>query len=485
MSFSTSKTPGPSKVFLTSWTTLEQRWDPNYYQYMTLFRIKIQSCPFPIEPLNSSLSLVQYGISERATAETVGTPMLRMANLQSDTWDVTNLKYIALNESDKAKYLLEPGDILFNRTNSKELVGKCCVFNIEGEYVFASYLIRIRLKQRTLLPDYVIAFLTSSLGRIQIDAISRQIAGMTNINAEEIRQLRIPIASEDIQREVVHVWRSAIQNRDRMRESARRVLINIDGVLLTKLGIKHAPQSPDKLAHRIFRGRFCYTTGARWDPLFHQTDVFGFIRHSTYPLTALGRLVRQLRTGFAIGRDGQVEAGNGIIQIRPTNINDDREFIFQRNVYVSSDEGSQRAQDLLKRGEVLFNNTNSQELVGKSAYFDFDGEYFCSNHITRIVTNPDIINPQYLWYLLNMYQRRRVFFKLCTNWNNQSGIGPDILQRIPVPLPSLQRQAEVVAKLDQLREDARILHKQAIMELEQAKHTIEALILGTETATCA
>jgi hypothetical protein len=91
-------------------------------------------------------------------------------------------------------------DVLpFNRTNSKELVGKCGIFSLTGEYVFASYLIRVRLKHGTLLPDYVTAFLSSSFGRIQIDAVSRQIAGMTNINAEEIRELLIPILDHTTQ----------------------------------------------------------------------------------------------------------------------------------------------------------------------------------------------------------------------------------------------------------------------------------------------
>ena len=72
---------------------------------------------------------MQYGICERATEENVGVPMLRMNNLQADGWDLTDLKYIQLGEEDLERYQLQPGDLLFNRTNSKELVGKCEVFH--------------------------------------------------------------------------------------------------------------------------------------------------------------------------------------------------------------------------------------------------------------------------------------------------------------------------------------------------------------------
>src|SRR5665213_3495987 len=130
-------------VVLTDWSQLEGRWDPNYYRCMLQFRERVKDCPFPIEPMKRSLARVQYGISERATEEPVGVPMLRMINIQDDTWDLSDLKYIQMTEKQMRPYLLQEGDILFNRTNSKELVGKCGVFNLPGEYVFASYLIRV------------------------------------------------------------------------------------------------------------------------------------------------------------------------------------------------------------------------------------------------------------------------------------------------------------------------------------------------------
>ena len=137
---------------------------------------------------------------------------------------------------------------------------------------------------------------------------------------------------------------------------------------------------------------------------------------------------------------------------------------------------------MLKRGEVLFNNTNSQEQVGKTVLFDFEGNYFSSNHITRIGTKAADLNALFLTYVLNLYQRQKVFFKLCTNWNNQSGVGSDILQHILIPLPNLVRQAAIVSRLEQIRDQARVLRKQANADFEKAKQHIENLILGTETA---
>ncbi|MBL9070704.1 MAG: hypothetical protein JNM03_12040 [Sphingopyxis sp.] len=122
-----------------------------------------------------------------------------MSNMQPDGWDLSELKYVELNDKERALWLLDKGDILFNRTNSKELVGKCEVFNEPGEWVFASYLMRLTVDRDLASPEFVSAYLSGPSGRAQIERESRQIIGMTNINAEEIRTLRIPLPKPAVQ----------------------------------------------------------------------------------------------------------------------------------------------------------------------------------------------------------------------------------------------------------------------------------------------
>ncbi len=481
MTFTLSKTANPEKIFATRFTQLETRWDPNYYRFMSIFKEQVASCTIPLEKLKHSLALVQYGISERATEEAIGTPMLRMINLQDDTWDLSDMKYIQMTENEKKRFLLRNEDILFNRTNSKELVGKCGIFNLSGEYVFASYLIRVRLKQGTLLPEYVTAFLSSNLGRLQINAVSRQIAGMTNINAEEICGLLLPIPDNATQEKIVVAWKEAVTKRDSNIEKAKTVLATIDDILLDELGIPRQPEPPATLESRIFDSNYESIAGLRWDPLYHQGDIFYFIRKAKYDFQRLGKKVKYFITGFPAGRNDQVnEEDGGIIQIRPTNLSEDRELVFNRNVYIGAAALETRKADLLKHGEVLFNNTNSQDLVGKTVCFDIEGKYFSSNHITRVGVKADELDQHYLYFLLNLYQRRKVFFKLCTNWNNQSGVGSDVLQSIPIPLPDLQRQIEIVRRLESIYFEARSLREKARSDFEQSKRKIEAMILGKE-----
>lgn len=77
---------------------------------------------------------------------------------------------------------------------------------------------------------------------------------------------------------------------------------------------------------------------------------------------------------------------------------------------------------------AIFNNTNSQELVGKTAIYKGNIPYKFSNHITRIRVNKEKIIPEFLWLILNIYQQREIFYAICTNWNNQSGVGTELLK---------------------------------------------------------
>jgi restriction endonuclease S subunit len=228
-----------SRIFRSSFSALTgDRWDPNYHRLIGMFLERIRTSDFPIEKLGDSLAFVQYGISERATDEPVGIPMLRMINLQDGSWDISNLKYIEMDEKVKKAYLLQADDVLFNRTNSKELVGKCNVFDLTGEYVFASYLMRVRVNEQKVLPCYLVAYMASSLGRIQIDAVSRQIAGMTNINAEELRDLLIPVPPLVVQiricQRVADIRRQALELKRQGSDALQMARQSIEALVLDK-----------------------------------------------------------------------------------------------------------------------------------------------------------------------------------------------------------------------------------------------------------
>jgi type I restriction enzyme S subunit len=153
-----------------------------------------------------------FGLSIKAslTKKAGMIPMLRMPNIVNGEIDCSELKYLpyksAITVKEPRKWLLEKGDFLINRTNSKELVGKAAVFNLERDYTYASYVIRYRFDTSIVLPEYVNIMFMLPLVRKQIDAVSRQTAGQCNINSDEIGAIRIPVPSIPEQQTIIDTY---------------------------------------------------------------------------------------------------------------------------------------------------------------------------------------------------------------------------------------------------------------------------------------
>jgi len=198
----------------------------------------------------------QYGISQAMNSEEFGYPILRMGNYDSKgNMDYFDLKHIELSDKEFEKYKLEEGDVLFNRTNSKELVGKTAIFGGElNNAVFASYLIRVYLDETKVLPEYFINYLNSSRGRAEIDKLSKQAVSQANINSTELREMRFELPSLKEQQRIINRLQS-------MREQVQE----ISGAL--ERGEKLLADLPKSIFDMAFRGQLVdFDTGETAHP---------------------------------------------------------------------------------------------------------------------------------------------------------------------------------------------------------------------------
>jgi len=207
----------------------------------------------------------------------------------------------------------------------------------------------------------------------------------------------------------------------------------------------------------------------RFDPIFYASDLAKF-NTNIFKSVLLKSIVKYFKSGFGAGKQEQTDAKNGIIQIRPTNIDENGFLKYDKNIYLPIDKNSIR----IEVDDILFNNTNSQELVGKTAILKENKELTFSNHITIIRVRKEAILPDYLWIILNMYQRNRIFYSICTNWNNQSGIGLELLKKIKIPLPPLEIQKQIV----DLYEKAYTEKQQKEAEAQRLLDSIDDYLLG-------
>lgn len=177
------------------------RWDVDYALNDKALDY-LDGCNCPVVPARDFILATQYGLSEKAGKDCSGIPILRMGNIKDSQVDITDLKYLPKTDILKGRYL-KKGDLLFNRTNSKELVGKTAVFDLDGEYVFASYLIRVKIDSVVADVNFINDMFASRIIRRQIDLVSRQVLGQVNMNVGELSDLRFPLPSLAEQKKIV------------------------------------------------------------------------------------------------------------------------------------------------------------------------------------------------------------------------------------------------------------------------------------------
>ncbi len=142
----------------------------------------------------------QYGLSKGLSDNPKHVPIVRMNNITTDGYlDLTEMRYVDVTKDEEEKYKLHNGDILFNRTNSRELVGKTGLVTTQRDLVFASYLIRVRTDAKLSTPEYLWSFLNSNHGKRVLLRMARGAVGQANINAQELRSIVIALPPLDLQ----------------------------------------------------------------------------------------------------------------------------------------------------------------------------------------------------------------------------------------------------------------------------------------------
>ena len=166
-----------------------------------------------VRKLTDVVEKSQYGLSLSST-EDGQIPMFKMNNFVDGKLSPYGVDRVNLEENEIKNYRLEKGDLLFNRTNSQELVGKT-IFDLEGLYVFASYLVRFKIDNSSANPEFVNYFFNFSETQQKLKSIATIGVSQSNINPTNLKNwLRIPLPPLPEQRAIadcLSTWDQAIQ----------------------------------------------------------------------------------------------------------------------------------------------------------------------------------------------------------------------------------------------------------------------------------
>jgi hypothetical protein len=396
--------------------------------------------------------------------------MLRMNNLQADGWRLDDLKYAELDPVEFKRWRLERGDIVFNRTNSKELVGKCEVFDEPGDWVFASYLMRLRVDREKALPEFIAAFLNTGTGRVQIDRESRQIIGMSNINAEEIRTLRVPLPNLLIQKELLTKLDAARVQRKKKLADADALLTGLDAFVLDQLGLT-LPTINDLPTTYAVR-RTAVAASKKFCPDYFHPERLGAIR--AIAKSYKGDRCATLFSVAVFHRDQ-----------RQVQVNDP--YLGLANVQSNTGERVESTEDdgegtvfVYRENDVLF--ARLRPYLNKIYRAESNGVCSPEFHIMRVRLNADgkpRVIPDYLAAVLRssvvLAQTRHMM-----TGNTHPRLANEDVVNLVIPIPDHSVQTAIAHEVARRRTQARRLRAEADALWQKAKADFEAALLGPD-----
>ena len=465
--FKLSENIDPNKIFIVNRSELEGRIDPE----MILYSMKnVDNFKYPYIQLKKMLlKSPQYGANE-ASVIRINNEQPRYIRITDIDENGTLRKELgATADTIDSKYILNNNDILFARSGAT--VGKTYIHKVKKnnyKAFFAGYMIRFIVNPDIIIPDFVFIYTQLSVYKKWVKATQRA-AGQPNINAEEYKSLKIPLPPLEIQQQIVDLYEKAYTEKQQKEAEAQRLLDSIDDYLLEELGItlpkeeEHLPQNTNKNSSynldndnplvkkgRLFLTNLSEVTGKRWNAFEFKNRKLK-LGDGNYPNKTLKHLAHLLK-GQSI-TSNEIEKGDYPViaggKISPYTHN---QYNFKGNVITISASGAYS-------GYVWYHNY----------------PIFASDCTVVFSKEESEITTLYLSEILKLKQKEI--------YNLQQGAGqPHVyardLEKINIPIPSLQKQKDITNKITAIREKAKKLRLEALDTLEIAKREIEQMILG-------
>ncbi len=368
--------------------------------------------------LSSLVTRLKNGLSESQKFEGKGIPVSRIETISDGEINYNKIGYIDNLENSYAEYKLQFGDILLSHINSKPHIGKNAIYRNESVLYHGMNLLLIRFNREEIDPFFGYYFLNSKLAKAYYLSMCKQAVNQASLNQKEIGNLRILTPPVQEQHNIVFILSTVDQAIERTQEvidQTARLKKGLMQELLTK-GIGHTEFKEVQIGQKKVE------VAEEWT-----LETFNQITSKIqYGLSQKMELEGQ----YPIFRMNNIE--NGYMVDRPlkfVNLNDNDFKKFGLN-----------------KGDILFNRTNSIDLVGKTGIFLLDGDYVFASYLIRLVSN-DLVFPSYLNYYMNSFIAQSYFFSVATRGASQANINARNLSKTRLPLPPKEEQEEILSVL--------------------------------------
>lgn len=401
----------------------------------------------------------QYGLSIAMNEDGIGHPIYRMNEIHHLLCDLDVRKCADITQAELEIFKLHDKDVIFNRTNSFEWVGRTGIYyqNDDIDRVFASYLVRLIPNKEIILPEYLATYLNTKYGIWDIKRRARQSINQTNVNPEEVKCMDIPILGMNIQNDIAQ----KLQVANQKRIISQRLYASAESYLLECLGMSDFAANPEAYNVKSLKESFLET--GRFDAEYYlrgYEDYLCLMRSYSNGYGLLGDVCNIKDNNYTpengvqykyieladIGKSGEItscDLQNG--ENLPTRA---RRVVHNGDVIVSSIEGS----------------LDSCALITD----EYDGA-LCSTGF--YVLQSSLLNPETLLTIFKCLPIQKLMKKGCSG-TILTAIGKSELERIPLPIVRKDAQEKIAQHIQK----SFALRKEAMQLLEKAKLTVEVAI---------
>ncbi len=439
----------------------DNRWDSEYFCFAPYKNNKLKYAQ-----IGDILSSSQYGISIEMNEEKIGTKIYRMNEISNMLCDRDILKCAPINQEEVNLFRLKDRDVLFNRTNSQSFVGRTGIFRefSSENFVFASYLIRINPYDDIITPEYLTAFLNTKYGVMDVKRRARVSINQSNVNAEELKQVEIPLICKELQIQITSSFDRAfdfIQESERKHNQAQTLLLS--ELCLSNWQPKHQLSfvknySELREAERIDAEYF--------QPKYD--EIVKAIKGYSGGWDTLGNIT-SIKKCVEVGSEAYIDEGE-IPFVRVSNLSP---FEITEEKYISNELYAELSQHQPQQGEILFSKDGTSGI----AYHlnEKPKKMIPSGGILRLKIRNKQINEDYLTLVLNSLIvqeqiNRDVGGSIILHWR------PDQVKQTLIPILDDEKQKKIRGEIA----ESFNLRKQSKRLLQCAKRAVEIAIEQNE-----
>jgi type I restriction enzyme, S subunit len=365
---------------------------------------------FQIEEIASRITKGSTPSTHGHSYQNNGTKFLRAENVLENKLNLAQTKYISKTSHEFFKRsIIRPKNVLVTIAGT---IGRTSYVPVDSEEMNCNQAVAIITLNDECTPQYLSYFLNSNNAKKQILDFKVH-SSISNLSLELIGKIKITLPSLSTQKKIVQKLddilgqleekkKQIIELKDKRKATISQLSQKtIGGIILNYMKIDNPPQN--------------------------------------WQVKTIDECV-DIQPGFA---QGQKNIPDGTIHLRMNNIGRNFQLNFDKVRTINATK-KQLEKYRLEKGDLIFNNTNSPELVGKS--FLFNDERLClySNHLTRCRVKKDLILPEWLLFYIRGKWLRRDFERMCNKWINQAAVGGNKFKKMQIPIPSLTEQKQIL-----------------------------------------